>query len=253
MVDQREGLLGEAALAGRQGRIKESLARSPCHRHHAHERKALVADDVRIAHHDAGPHPMLFATDRGVEFHHDNCAAADLHSRPSTQPSPGTHRTGLPARLSTSASVSFPAKPRPHSSSPCSASAALTDWGFYRDRRSSARRRRSSSWRTASTTNLLRLFSRRSMSLTRSLGRVRVTRSTLTISYSQYDHTHACASPQPRQERHRRRNRRREPAAGNEEQTNFLPSLPLFIRNSAPARGESNSPNSVHPSLAINP
>ena len=82
MVDQREGLLGEAALAGRQGRIKESLARSPCHRHHAHERKALVADDVRIAHHDAGPHTMLFATDRGVEFHHDKLR----RGRPSLAP-----------------------------------------------------------------------------------------------------------------------------------------------------------------------
>src|ERR1019366_5237255 len=100
MVDQREGLPGESALARRQGRIKESLARCPSYRHHAHERKTLVADDVRIAHHNAGPHTMLFVTQCGVEFHYDNSAAAELHSRPSTQPSPETHRTGLPALLS---------------------------------------------------------------------------------------------------------------------------------------------------------
>src|ERR1019366_1715801 len=119
LVDQREGLLGETALARREGRIKESLARSPCHRHHAHEPKALVADDIRIARYDAGPDAMLFVADCGVEFHHDNCTAAEPHSPPSTQPSPGSHRTGLPALLSTSASVSSSGRPRAHSSSPC--------------------------------------------------------------------------------------------------------------------------------------
>src|ERR1035437_3460940 len=191
MVDQREGLLGEAALAGRQRRIKEALARGPCYRHHAHQRKTLVADDVRIAHHNAGPHTVLFVTEYGVEFHHDHCAAAELHSRPSAQPSPEIHRTGLPALLSTSASVSSSGKLRAHASSPSSASSALSGWGFCSDRRRSSRRRRSSSWRTASATNLLRFFSRRSMSLTRSIGRVTVTRPTLAISYSQYDHTAA--------------------------------------------------------------
>ena len=196
MVDQREGLSGKAAPAWRQGRIKESLARSPGHRDHAHERETLVAYDIRIADYDAGPCTALFAADCGIEIHHDKRAAADLHARPATQPSPGTHRTGLPALLSTSASVSSSGKPRVHSSSPCPARSALSGWGFCRDRRSSARRRRSNSWRTASVTNLLRLFSRRSMSRTRSLGRVTVTRSTLDISYSQYDHTSDCGPPQ---------------------------------------------------------
>src|ERR1035437_8121978 len=181
MVDQCEGLPGEAALAGREGRIKQSLARSPCYRHYAHQRKALVADDVRVAHHDARPHTMLLAAECRVELHHDNYAATELHSRPSTQPSPGTQRIALPELRSTSASASSSGKPRVHSSSPWSASSALSGWGFCRDRRSSARRRRSSSRRTASATNLLRFFSRRSMSLTRSLGRVTVTRSTVAI------------------------------------------------------------------------
>jgi DNA topoisomerase IA len=42
------------------------------------------------------------------------------------QPSPGIHRTGSPAPLSTSASVSSSGKPRVHSSNPCSASSALS-------------------------------------------------------------------------------------------------------------------------------
>src|SRR5215467_12378562 len=41
----------------------------------------------------------------------------------------------------------------------------------------------------ASAMNLLRFFSRRSMSLTSSLGKVTVTRSTPAISHSEYDHT----------------------------------------------------------------
>src|ERR1035437_2801137 len=68
MVDQREGPLGEAAPAWRQGRIKESLARSPGHRHHAHKGKALVGDDIRIAYDDAGPCTALFAADCWIEI-----------------------------------------------------------------------------------------------------------------------------------------------------------------------------------------
>src|SRR5260370_21762549 len=49
MIDQREGLLGQAATTGREGWIEEPLTRSPRYRHHAHERKALITDDVRIA------------------------------------------------------------------------------------------------------------------------------------------------------------------------------------------------------------
>src|SRR5258708_25222578 len=49
--------------------------------------------------------------------------------------------------------------------------------------------------RTTSATNLLRFFSRRSMSLTRSLDRVTVTRSMPAISYPQYDHT--LGAPRP--------------------------------------------------------
>src|ERR1017187_3367839 len=193
MIDQREGLPGESALARRQRRIEESLARSPRDRYHAQERKALVANDIWIAHHNAGPHAMLFVTERGVELHYDNRAAEELHSRSSTQPSPGTHRTALPTLLSTSASVSSSGKLRVHASSPSSANSTLSGCGLCRDRRSSSRRRRSSSCRTASATSLLRFFSRRSMSRTRSIGRVTVTRPKSAISYSQYDHTNSAA------------------------------------------------------------
>ena len=94
MVDQPEGLPGEAALAGREGRIKQSLARSPCDRNDANQRKALIANDVWIAHHDAGPLAMLFVPDGGIEFHQDNRASVESHSLPFTQPSPGAQRTG---------------------------------------------------------------------------------------------------------------------------------------------------------------
>src|ERR1039458_10054402 len=66
-----------------------------------------------------------------------HCGAAELHLSSSTQPSPETHRTGLPALLSTSASVSSSGKLRVHASSPSSARSALSAWGFRSDRRSS--------------------------------------------------------------------------------------------------------------------
>jgi len=71
----------------------------------------------------------------------------------------------LPAPLITSASASSSGRSRVHSSNPCSTSSAVSGWGLSNERRSSARRRRSISRRTASATNLLRFLSRRSMSL----------------------------------------------------------------------------------------
>src|ERR1700693_3187279 len=189
MVDQREGLFRETALAGAELRIQKSFARSGRDRQYANEGKVLIAYDVWVTHDDAGSHATLFVSDRGIEFDHDNRSATEPHFRSSTQPSPGTHRTALPALMSTSASAFSSGSPRDHSSRPSSASSALSGWGFCRERRSSSRRRRSSSRRTASATNLLRFFSSRSMSLTRSSGRVTVTRSTVAISYSKYDHT----------------------------------------------------------------
>src|ERR1017187_5944963 len=124
MVNQREGPLGEAAMARRQGRIKEPFAGSSRYRYHAHQRKTLVADDVWIAHHNAGPHTMLFATQGGIEFHHHHCATTEFHSCLSAQPLPATHSMGLPRLLSTSASASSAGKLRVHASSPSSASSA---------------------------------------------------------------------------------------------------------------------------------
>src|ERR1039458_10340329 len=89
MIDQREGLLGETARTRCERRIKEPFACSPCYRHYAHQRKALIAYDVWIAHHHARPRAMLFVTGCGVEFHQNYGASAESHSLPSTQPSPG--------------------------------------------------------------------------------------------------------------------------------------------------------------------
>src|ERR1039457_5809415 len=126
MIDQREGLLGETARARCERRIKEPFACSPCYRHHAHQREALIAYHVRTAHHHTRPRAMLFVTGYGVEFHQDYGASAESHSLPSTHPSPGTHRIASPALLSTSASVSSSGKLRVHASSPSSASSALS-------------------------------------------------------------------------------------------------------------------------------
>src|ERR1039457_7702049 len=101
MVDQRERFPGETARAGRKRRIEQSLAGSPCYRHHAHQRKALIAYHVWIAHHHARPRAMLFVTGCGVEFHQDDGGSTGSHSLPSTQPSPGTQRTASPVLLST--------------------------------------------------------------------------------------------------------------------------------------------------------
>jgi hypothetical protein len=68
MVDQGEGRFDQAAAAWRKGRIKDPRARCPCDWHHAQERKALVADDVRIAYHDARPHTKLLVPEGRVEF-----------------------------------------------------------------------------------------------------------------------------------------------------------------------------------------
>ena len=72
MIDQREGLLDDSALTGRKGRIQEPLTRRSGYRHDADERKALVADHIRVAHHDTGPDTTLFLAQCGVEFHQDN-------------------------------------------------------------------------------------------------------------------------------------------------------------------------------------
>ena len=76
MVDQREGPFRKAAAAGRERRIQKSFARSASYRHHAHERKTLIADNVRITDHHTRPHAPLFVTDGGVQLHHDNRPAA---------------------------------------------------------------------------------------------------------------------------------------------------------------------------------
>ena len=89
---------------GRELRIQKSITRGARDRHYANEWKPGGADDVRVAHDDARSRAALFVSDRRIEFDDDHGAATKPHARSSTQPSPGTHRTGLPALLSTNAS-----------------------------------------------------------------------------------------------------------------------------------------------------
>ena len=98
MVNQGEGFLGESTVAPwAKLRIEKPLARRPRHWHHAYERKALVANNVMIAHDDAWPHAMLFVSNRGIELHQNHGATGQVHSLSPTHPSPGIHRTGVPA------------------------------------------------------------------------------------------------------------------------------------------------------------
>ena len=79
LVDQREGFFRKPALAGRKRGIQKSLPRCTHNRHHTNERKALVANDFRIAHDDARSDAPLFVSDRGIEFDDDHGAAAQSH------------------------------------------------------------------------------------------------------------------------------------------------------------------------------
>jgi hypothetical protein len=88
MVDQREGRLGEATRTGSEWRVEKPFARITRDWHDADERKALVADDVGIAHHDAGLRAALFVTDRGVELDHDHGAPGNLTLDPAPNPDP---------------------------------------------------------------------------------------------------------------------------------------------------------------------
>lgn len=181
MIDKHKGFLDKAAFAGRHGRIEQSLSRSARDGHDTNKREALVTCDLGIAYYNAGPFTALFVSDRRIEFYNDHGSTTNPHARSSIHPSPGIQRRALPARLSRSTSGFSSGRLRDHSSMPCSASSALSGWGFSIDRLSSSRRRRLSSWRTASATNLLRFFSRRSISLTRSSGKTTVTCSTATF------------------------------------------------------------------------
>jgi hypothetical protein len=177
MIDQGAGRLGESARAGLECRVEGPLALGARDGDHAHERKTLVADHVRIAHDHARADAALLVSHRWIEIEQDNRPAVELHSEASTQPSPGTQRTGFPARTSTSSVTSSSGRPLAQSSKPSSASCAQSGCGLRRERRSASRRRRSISWRTASRTNRLRFVSIRSMSCRISAGRVTVTRS----------------------------------------------------------------------------
>lgn len=55
-------LFREAALSGREGWIEKSLARGSGDRHHAYEREALVAGNVRIIYDYAEPDTTLFVS-----------------------------------------------------------------------------------------------------------------------------------------------------------------------------------------------
>lgn len=87
--------------------------------------KALPANHIRVAHHDAGADAALLMPNRGIEIHQHHAAAPGTHS-PSTHPSPGTQRTGFPADESTSACASSSGRLRAQSSKPSSANSAVS-------------------------------------------------------------------------------------------------------------------------------
>ena len=138
VIDQRERPFCEAALTGRNWRIQKALAPSAGDRHYSNEWKALVEDNFWIAHDDAGSDATLFVSESGIEFD-DYAVAAKPHAPTSSQPSPGTHRMGVPAELSTSVSASSSGRLRNQFSRPSSAHRALSGWGFCNERRSSSR------------------------------------------------------------------------------------------------------------------
>ena len=69
------------------------------HRNHADERKALVTDDVRVAHHNAGPDTALFVPHCGIELQTTTTPRPSLTRRPPPTLA-GNPPTALPARLS---------------------------------------------------------------------------------------------------------------------------------------------------------
>jgi hypothetical protein len=72
MIDERERIFREAAWAGRERRIEKSCATSTCDGHHTYQWKALVADDLRIAHDNAWSNAAPFVADYRVEFQQDD-------------------------------------------------------------------------------------------------------------------------------------------------------------------------------------
>jgi len=69
VIDQRKGLLRQAARTRRQSRIENPFAACPRYRNDAQERKTLVAGNFGIAYHYAGPNALLFVSGRGIELH----------------------------------------------------------------------------------------------------------------------------------------------------------------------------------------
>ena len=77
VVDQRERPFREAALPRREFRIQKSFARSAGDWHNANQWKALVTDDLWVAHNYAGSYSPLFVSDGRLEFDNDHGAAAE--------------------------------------------------------------------------------------------------------------------------------------------------------------------------------
>jgi hypothetical protein len=87
-------------------------------RHNAYERKPLVGGNGRVAHDDAWSGAARFVSEHWVQGGKNDRTAGKCHSLSSIQPSPGTHRTGFPAVLSTRDSASSCGRLRAQSAKP---------------------------------------------------------------------------------------------------------------------------------------
>lgn len=148
----------KATLAGGECRIQEPSARSAGYRHYAHKRNRwslMTSESLTTTH---GLTPCCSRPIAGSSSNNHNCTTVELHSVP--QPSPRQEPTAPPWHCYHQPAIRHP----------------LQDWfattlhvllgefdafrmGFCSDRWRSKRRRRSSSRRTGSATNLLRFFS----------------------------------------------------------------------------------------------
>ena len=126
VVDEGVGHLGQSAVPWAQRRVQGTITGSSRHRDDAEQREPLVGHHVGIADHDAGPHTTLLAPDRGIQIEENDGAAIEPHLLASTQPSPGTQRTGVPAFMSTRSAASSSGRPLAHSPNPASANCSLS-------------------------------------------------------------------------------------------------------------------------------
>jgi hypothetical protein len=120
----------QATLAGRERWIEKTVTGCARDGHYTDEREPLIARDLRITNNHTWPNTTLLVSHRWIKFNDDYGTPAELHARSSTQPSPGTHRTDVPALLSRSDSASSAGRLCDHASNSWSANSMVSGWGF---------------------------------------------------------------------------------------------------------------------------